>query len=89
MTIVVMQHHHHDGNDEQDDEEVGLPHPSFLLMMPNVWLKFQAPIVMGMVAVALTIVATSHEGMTREREKRKGHEPPCVFFLLTKNLWGT
>ncbi len=41
MTIVVMQHHHHHhGNDEQDDdEEVGLPHPSFLLMMPNVWLK--------------------------------------------------
>jgi hypothetical protein len=42
-----------------------------------------------MVVVALIDVATSHEGMTREKEKRKGHEAPCVFFFLKKNLWGT
>lgn len=30
-----------------------------------------------------------NEGMTREKEKRKGHEPPCVFFLSHNKLWGT
>lgn len=67
--------------------------PSFLLMMPNVWLKFQAPIVMGMVVVAPTVIATFDVHIEKkdkmreweEREKRKGHEPPCVFFSHTMN----
>ncbi len=68
-----MQHHHHDGNDEQDDdEEVGLTHPSFLLMMPNVWLKFQAPIAMGMVVVvAPTAIATSHVHIEKKEKMRE------------------
>lgn len=67
-------------------------------MMPNVWLKFQAPIVMRMVVVAPSAIATSHvhiekkeknEGMRREKEKRKGHFASLCFFFSDNELWGT